>query len=275
MAATPLTRLAVAVVALLALASCSDDEPEPVAAGGGGIALASTTTEQPRATEPEEEDEPSTTTTKPATTTTTSTTTTTTAPAPLVPSAEEILAVLPDASALGAGEWSREVAPTSGAGAPAPLCDGSTVDTPLAPLLYDSAAADGASARYERPDQSTRARLTVAPMADGEARLAEAQAEIERCAAGADPVNILAWETVGDGSIAYSRTQEGPVGEPPVPGGQTAAWAITRIGPVVVTLNVQSFWADGQQLTPAPTEAELRAFLTAAADAVVGIIVVP
>lgn len=266
MARRILPRLVLVALAVAALASCSDDEPEPVASNGG-LELSSTTTEQPRITEPE-----TTTTSRPATTTTTTstttTTTTTTAPAPAVPSAEELLGALPASEALSAGEWSRTEGPAEGAADPAPICDGSTVATPLSPLVYESAADGGVLARYERPDESSRVRLVIAPLADAAIRIAQAQTEVAGCATGADPLAVLPWPALGEGSVAYSRSEEGPIGDAAVPGGQIATWALAHVGPVVVALNVQSFWADGQELAPAPTEAELQAFLQTALDGV-------
>jgi hypothetical protein len=262
----PIARLAAAAAAVALVAACSGgDDPEPVATGGG-LELASTTTEQPVITEPRRTTTTTSTTT--TSTTTTSTTTTTTAPAPVVPDADALAAALPGSDALAAGEWTGSTAPAAATKAPAPLCDGSDAATPLAPIVYEGAADGGATARYERPDQSTRVLLTVAPLADAEPRMAEALAAVATCAAGSSPVNVLAWTPIGDGSVAYSRSETGPVGDAQTPGGQTAAWALARVGPLVVTLNVQSFWAEGQELAPAPTEAELQSYLKAAVAAV-------
>jgi hypothetical protein len=257
-----LPRTVLVALTLLAVASCSKDDPEPVATGSGGLELSATTTEQPDVPESTTTSSTTTTTEPPETTTTSTTTTTTTAPAPVVPTAEEIEAALPGAEPLGAGEWSRTTAPTGAAAAPAPVCDGSAVASPLAPIVYEGAAAGGALARYERPDQSTRVMLVVAPLADAEAQLAVAQAAVDECTGSASPVNRLGWDTIGDASVAYSRTEETATN------GQTAAWALARVGTLVVALNAQSFWADGQELTPAPTETELQQFLAAAVAAV-------
>jgi hypothetical protein len=264
MAPRSLPHLAVAAVAVIALASCSGDDPEPVATGGG-LELASTTTEQPEITEPK-------TTTTTASTTTTTTTTTTTAPAtttttaPVVPTVEELRATLPPVEALPGGDWDRRDAPTpADADAPTPICDGSTVPTPLTSLLYQGEIAGGAVAQYERADGSGLVRIVVGPLVDAGPRIAEAQAQLPSCPGA---VTVVQWPTQGEASVAFTRTRPSVSG---APGEQTFTWVLAHVGPVVVGLEVQAIRVEGQALAAPPTDAEIQAFLQGTLDAAAGL----
>ncbi len=253
MARRSLPRLVLAALAVAAIASCSDDEPEAVATGGG-LELSSTTTEQPRITEPPETTTTSTTstTTEPATTTT-STTTTTTQPAG--PTVEELSGALPAAAALPAGPWDRGTAGTELAGAPGPLCEGSTVATPLSGVVDQVSIADGVSARYDRADGRSSIQLVVAPLPDVVARVAEARTEVASCPG----VWVLDWPMLGDGSLAYTRAATNDT--------DGTTWVLAHTGTVVVGLNLHVSPADGVEAQPPPTDAELQAFVQTAVTA--------
>lgn len=251
MAPRPTVRLALAALAVVAVASCSGDDPEPVATGGG-IQLASTTTEQPNITEPK-----TTTTTEPKATTTTSTTTTsttTTTTQPVVPTVDELAKALPGAAALPGGPWDRGSAPTELSADPGPLCDGSTVATPLSGVLDQVSIAGGVSAQYDRADGRTTIQLVVAPLQDVAARLTEATTEV----AGCPDVSVSGWPTLGDASLSFSRAATTEV--------DGSTWAIAQEGKVVFGLTVRVSPADGVEAEPPPSDAALQAFLQAALD---------
>jgi hypothetical protein len=250
MAAPTVVRLAAAALAVVVVASCSGDDPEPVATRGGGIELASTTTEQPRITEPET----TTTTERRSTTTTTSTTTTsttTTTTAPQAPTVDQLSALLPAPDALPGGEWTRTEAPTE-AGAPRPLCDGSTTATPLSGLLDEVAVAGGVSARYDRADGRSSLQLVVAPVPGAKAAVAAARDQVATCATAAP----LEWPTLGEGSVAFAQ--------PATTDAEGRTWAIVHVGDVAMGLSLRIFPADGVQAEPPPDDAALQAFLEAA-----------
>ncbi|HMJ74916.1 MAG TPA: hypothetical protein VK507_03035, partial [Iamia sp.] len=136
-----------------------------------------------------------------------------------------------------------------------PLCTGAGGATPLGPMMYEGSATGGAYVRYERPDESSRILLTVAPVTDAPDLVADAQTAIAGCTTGAQAATVLAWEPLGDGSLAFSLSlTDGTTS-------QSAIFVIARIGEVVVALNLQSYSAEGQALAPAPTEAEVQSFV--------------
>lgn len=260
MARSPLTRLVVAALAVVALASCSE-EAEPVATDGG-IELASTTTEQPHESEPRKPTTTTSTTTTSTTTTTTEAPTTTTTEPP-GPTADALLATLPPAEALPGEGWDRREAPTpADADDPTPICAGSDVATPLTSLLYEGEAAGGAVAQYERADGSGLVRIVVAPLPDAGPRIDEARAQLPACP---DAVTVVDWPKQGDGALAFGRTRPLANG---APGEQSFTWVLAHVGPVVAGLEVQSLQVDGQELSAPPTAAEVQAFLQDALDAV-------
>jgi hypothetical protein len=258
MARTPVVRLAAAALVLVALASCSKDEPEAVGTNGG-LELSSTTTEQPRITEPRPTTTTSTTTTTTEAATTTTSTTTTTNPVPVVPAAEELLGILPPVEALPGGDWARSsdglTEPAAAGAETSPLCTGAGAATPLGPMIYEGAATGGGYARYERPDESSRILLTVAPVTDAPALVAAAQTAIAGCTTGPQAATVLGWEPLGDASLAFSLSQTDGTTS------QSAIFVIAHVGQVVVALNLQSYSAVGQEMAPAPTEAEVQAFV--------------
>lgn len=193
-------------------------------------------------------------------------TSTTAAVADVVPTAEELLAVLPGAEDLAGGPWLRTAAPTELAPDhvdAVPLTSCGPVDgagpTPLGHLVGDRSIAVGAAAHLTDGPEATVVDVVVAVVPDAAAHFEAARAELAGCTVDLTPVD---WPEQGDGAIAVAR-----------PGIATSTLVLARVGEVVIGLTRLS--DDGPAVPEAaapPTDAELADLVGLTADRVTALV---
>lgn len=197
-----------------------------------------------------------------------------------LPSADELVAVLPEVDALPGSGWERDGGPAPAEAGddedddqgPVPLCAPDGPGHPLSAVLFDRDAPGGAGVRFQDPDESTVLTIVLAPVDGASELIATARTDVEDCsvAAGAT-LEPLPWPAVGDASIALGREDE----EPYDPDRQllvttTQRFVLAHVGDVVVAVHLQAITVP-EDPGPLLTDEDVQAVVAEVADRLEGL----